>query len=95
MFLPSGVIAQEKSLVIGLIPEENIFRQVVKYRPLSAYLKEKLGIEVKFTILSKYGDVIDRFTSRNLDGAMFGSFSAVLANNKLGIEPLVRPVGSD
>jgi phosphonate transport system substrate-binding protein len=95
MFLPSWVIAKEKGLVIGLIPEENIFRQVVKYRPLSSYLKEKLGIEVKFAILSQYGDVINRFVSRNLDGAMFGSFASVLANNKLGIEPLVRPVGLD
>ena len=90
-----GPAQEREKLLIGLIPEENIFRQVIKHRPLAAYISEKLGIEVKFIILSKYGDIIDRFEQRELDGAFFGIFPAVLAHEKLGVEPLVRPVAMD
>jgi phosphonate transport system substrate-binding protein len=86
--------AQEEFL-IGLIPEENIFRQIQRHRPLAKYLSEKLGTNVRFTILSRYGDIVDRFVSRNMDGAFFGIFTSVLAQEKLGVEPLVRPVNPD
>lgn len=95
VFAGSVFGVKKSDLLIGLIPEENIFRQVEKYRPLEQYLSEKLGIKVKFTILSKYGDVIDRFQTLELDGAFFGAFTAVLANDKLGIEPLVQVVNLD
>ncbi|HWR58952.1 MAG TPA: hypothetical protein VN328_08710, partial [Thermodesulfovibrionales bacterium] len=51
----------EDEILIGLIPEENIFSQMDRHRPLAAYVTEKLGVKVKLTILSRYGDVIDRF----------------------------------
>lgn len=92
-----GAGKAEDGLVIGLIPEENIFRQVEKHRPLEAYLSEKLGVKVKFTVLSKYGDIIDRFSARGMDGAFFGIFTAVLAMEKLDVQPvarLVSPSGS-
>ncbi|MDP2167347.1 MAG: phosphate/phosphite/phosphonate ABC transporter substrate-binding protein [Thermodesulfovibrionales bacterium] len=91
---PKYLAANDK-LLIGLIPEENIFKQVEKHRPLEKYLSEKLNMKVKFIILSKYGDIIDRFTSRELDGAFFGIFTAALAHEKLGVVPLARPVGLD
>lgn len=84
-----------KEMLIGLIPEENIFKQMDRYRPLAKYLSDKLGITVKLTILSRYGDIIDGFTSRKMDGAFFGVFTGALAREKLGVEPLVRPVNLD
>lgn len=89
--------AKEKKseLLIGLIPEENIFRQMDRFRPLAGYLTKKLDIKVSFTILSRYGDIIDNFTSRGLDGAFFGAFTSVLAMEKLGVEPIVRPENPD
>lgn len=77
-------------VLIGLIPEDNIFQQMDRYRPLAAYLSERLGVKVRFTILSRYGDVVDRFLSRKMDGAFFGVFTGVLAMEKLGAEPIVR-----
>lgn len=85
----------EEEFLIGLIPEENIFRQIKRHRPLAEYLSERLGTNVRFTILSKYGDIVDRFVSRNMDGAFFGIFTSVLAQEKLGVEPLARPVNPD
>ncbi len=90
-----GANAEEKELLIGLIPEQNIFKQIERYKPLAGYLSEKTGITVRLTILSRYGDIIDRFVQRGLDGAFFGDLTGALAIEKLDIEPLVRPVNLD
>lgn len=91
---PLRALGQDEML-IGLIPEENIFTQMERYRPLAAYLSRKLGIKVKLTILSKYGDIIDRFVARKMNGAFFGGFTALLAVEKLSVEPVARPVNLD
>lgn len=82
-------------LTIGLIPEQNVFKQTARYRPLGDYIAKKTGIKVKFTILSRYGNIIDRFTTEKLDGAFFGSFTGAMAIQKLGVEFLARPVNLD
>lgn len=94
LILPSIVLSSDE-ILIGLIPEENIFRQMDRYRPLASYLSKKIGVNVRLTILSRYGDIIDRFVSRGMDGAFFGVFTSVLAMEKLGVEPVVRPVNTD
>lgn len=85
----------EEEILIGLIPEENIFTQMDRHRPLAAYLTKKLGTRIRFTILSRYGDVLDRFMSRKMDGAFFGVFTSVLAMEQLDAEPIVHPVNLD
>ncbi|NOY39585.1 MAG: phosphate/phosphite/phosphonate ABC transporter substrate-binding protein [Nitrospirae bacterium] len=87
--------AENRELLIGLIPEQNIFKQIERYKPLARYLSEKTGITVRLTILSRYGDIIDRFVQRGLDGAFFGDLTGALAIEKLYIEPVVRPVNLD
>lgn len=86
--LPNG-----KSLLIGLIPEQNIFDQVERYEPLARYISEKTGIDIKLKILTQYGNIIDNFVSSGMDGAFFGSFTFALAHAKLGVEVLARPEG--
>ncbi|MBI5848216.1 MAG: phosphate/phosphite/phosphonate ABC transporter substrate-binding protein [Nitrospirae bacterium] len=91
----AGLASAEDEILIGLIPEENIFKQMDRHRPLAEYLSKKLGIKVRFTILSRYGDVLDRFMSRRMDGAFFGVFTGVLAMEHLDAEPIVHPVSLD
>ena len=79
------------TLVIGLIPEGNIFKQLDRYEPLADYLSRKIGADVKLKILTRYGNIIDNFASAGLDGAFFGSFTYTLAHAKLGVEPIARP----
>ena len=88
----SPVLAEKTTLLIGLVPEENIFRLIEKHLPLADYIEKRTGIKIQFTILSRYGDIIDRFQARDMDGAFFGAFTGLLANRKLGVKPLVRPV---
>lgn len=82
-------------MLIGLIPEQNIFIQMEKYMPLAEYLSNRLGKEIKLTILSKYGDVIDRFYSRGMDGAFLGELTAVIAYEKLGVRPIATMINLD
>lgn len=87
---PEGA-AQEKALLIGLVPEQRSIEQMQRYEPLAYYLSKKLGREVKFTSLPRYGSIIDNFVSAKLDGGFFGSFTYVLTNARAGVEVLARP----
>jgi phosphonate transport system substrate-binding protein len=87
------VAEEEKPLYIGLIPEQNIFRQMERYQPLAKYLSEKTGHVIILKVLPRYGNIIDNFVSSNLDGAFFGSFTYALAHAKLRLVPLARPEG--
>ncbi len=85
----------QQEILIGLIPEQNVFRQRERYQYLKQYLSRRIGVTVNFTSLSRYGNIVERFTAEKMDGAFFGSFSYALAHHQLGVEPLVRPVNLD
>ena len=91
----SNAGAQEESITIGLLPEMNVFKQKQRFEPLAAYLSERMGIAVKLTILSRYGNIIDRIKEEDVDGAFLGSFTGALAISQLGVVPLARPVNKD
>jgi phosphonate transport system substrate-binding protein len=84
-----------EKLLIGLIPEQNLFRQLERYEPLGEYLFRKAGTKITFVLLPRYGNIIDTFKSSGLDGAFFGSFTYTLAHAKVGVEVLARPVAPD
>ena len=90
---PAGVSSPvpSRSLKIGLVPEQDVFAQKKQYEPLMAYLSGELRTPVEIELLPRYGNVIDNFHARGLDGAFLGSFTGALAIEKLGLEPLARP----
>lgn len=92
---PSISLAADQEVLIGLVPEINVFEQMKRYKALAGYVSEKTGIQVNLTMFSHYGDIVENFRLKKMDGAFFGTFTAVLAYEKLGVEPLVRPVGLD
>ena len=85
------VQAQQLRILIGLIPEMNVFKQKERFRSLGEYLAQKIGTRVEFTILSRYGNIIERFKAEKMDGAFFGSFTGALAIQKLGVVPWQGP----
>lgn len=93
IILSGAVNATE--LTIGLIPEQNVFKQMKRYKPLGEYLEEKTKNKINFTILSRYGNIIESFENKKLDGAFWGSFTGAMAIAKLGIKPIARPVNRD
>jgi phosphonate transport system substrate-binding protein len=90
-----GRSAGQQELLIGLIPEQNVFRQRERYMALRQYLSDRMGIVVNFTSLSRYGNIIERFSSEKMDGAFFGSFTYALAHHQIGVEAIARPVNLD
>jgi phosphonate transport system substrate-binding protein len=92
--LASKADAREESLVIGLVPEMNIFKQRERFELLAPYLSKNLGIEVRLTILT-YGNIIEKFKEEEIDAAFLGSFTGALAISQLGVVPLVRPINMD
>lgn len=90
----SGV-SHAVELTIGLIPEQNVFKQMKRYRPIGEYIEKKTDIKIKFTVLSRYGNIVESFEKKQMDGAFWGSFTGALAIKKLGIEPIARPVNLD
>lgn len=94
LFMFSG-ISFATELTIGLIPEQNVFKQVERYKPVGDYIERKTGIRIRFAILSRYGNIIERFKAEKMDGAFFGSFTGALAIEKLDVEPVARPVNLD
>jgi len=77
-------------IVIGLIPEQNIFAQMDRYQLLSDYLSARIGRPIRWQVEPHYGTIIDNFRSSAVDGAFGGSFSYVLVHARTGAEVLVR-----
>lgn len=92
---PKPATSEENGLLIGLIPEMNVFSQMERFKAIGDYLTEQTGINVSFTILSRYGNIIDTFKAKKMDGAFFGSFTGAMAIAKLDLIPLARPVNLD
>ena len=86
---------REESLVIGLLPEMNVFRQKQRFEPLAAYLGQHMGISVRLTMLSLYGNIIERMEKEEVDAAFLGSFTGALAISQLHVVPLARPINTD
>jgi phosphonate transport system substrate-binding protein len=82
-------------LTIALIPEMNVFEQMQRYKPMGDYIKEKTGIVIKFKILSRYGNIIEKFKEDNFDGAFWGSFTGAMAQKKMDVDFIARPVWND
>jgi phosphonate transport system substrate-binding protein len=98
LILPVCVFAEEslqEEVVIGLIPEINVFEQAERYNHLTEYLTKKTGIKITTKVLIRYGNILDNFNNINLDGAFFGSFTGAIAHIRLNLEPLARPVNMD
>ncbi len=80
---------------IGLIPERNIFDQVARYETLAEYLSSELDANFRLTMLSRYGNIVERITSNEVLAAFLGSFTGGLASAQLSMEPIARPVNRD
>lgn len=89
----AGADAPRQEVLIGIEPEHNIFDQMERYRHLADYLSEQLAIDVRLTIMSRYGEGIKRFKARKLDGAFLTPYTTSIALRELDLEPLVHPVG--
>jgi phosphonate transport system substrate-binding protein len=90
--MPAIASGQPKELLLGIEPEHNIFDQMERYRYLADYLSDQLGVKVKLTIMSRYGEVIKRFKTLKLDGAFLTSYTATMGIKELHLVPVTNSV---
>ena len=64
-------------LTIGLIPEQNVFKQVKKYQPVGNYIEKKTGIKIRFSVLSRYGNIIEKFDQEKKHASLVNKISIV------------------
>ena len=83
-------VSQAPEIVIGLIPEQNVFAQMDQYVQLSDYLSARIGRPIRWRVVPHYGTIVDYFRTSEVDGAFLESFSYVLAHVMTGAEVLVR-----
>jgi phosphonate transport system substrate-binding protein len=83
---PSGTI------VVGVVPEINLVRQMDRYAPLAAYLEKKTGMDIEVKPLANYGNLYEEMRDGKIDAGFFGSLLYGIARARIGIEPLARTV---
>lgn len=88
--LPSGGRVSTDNFVIALLPEQNVFVQKKRYKPLTDYLSKAIGMNVKTKLLDSYEAIYSEMTSNKVDAAFFGSLSYVVMKSKIDIEPIAR-----
>jgi phosphonate transport system substrate-binding protein len=81
---------REDTITIAILPEQNVFEQKKKYRPIAEYLSNTLNVNVKIKLLDDYGVIYDEIKNRTIDGAFFGSFNYILTKARANIEPIAR-----
>lgn len=86
---------RENVFTIAILPEQNVFEQKKRYKPLSEYLSNALNMNVKIKLLDSYGSIYDEIRNKTIDGAFFGSFNYIMTKARGGIEPVARPVEPD
>jgi phosphonate transport system substrate-binding protein len=84
-----------QTLTIGLVTEQDVFKQVHRYAPLAEYLEQRLDMNVRLSVMPSYDKALDYFVANKLDAAFFGSMTYVLAHARLGVEVIARPVALD
>lgn len=91
-FSSAVAASQPAKIIIGVIPEINLVKQMERFVPLSEYLDKRAGVDIEIKPLSNYGQLYEELRDGNIDGGFFGSLVYGITRARIGIIPLVRPV---
>ena len=79
------------TLRVSAIPDEAPTELLRKFKPLGAYLEQRLGMKVEFVPVADYPAVVEALATDRLDMAWLGGFTFVQVNLKTGnAVPLVQ-----
>ena len=76
-------------LRVGVLPDERPQALRQRYEPLTAFLRQELGQEVRLVLPETYEDLVALFGAGELDLAHFGGATFVAAAERHGAKPLV------
>ena len=93
LFFAADVSASQTGrIIIGVIPEVNLVKQMERFVPLSDYIDKKTGLDIEIKPLSNYGQLYEEMRDGNIDAGFFGSLVYCITRARIGIVPLARPV---
>jgi phosphonate transport system substrate-binding protein len=87
--------AADDKLIIGILPEINLAKQMERFLPLCKYLGTKTGMEAGVKPMGNYGLIYEGIRDDKIGAGFFGSFTFGMTHARLGIEPIARPVNPD
>jgi phosphonate transport system substrate-binding protein len=91
--LPGAAMAAKSGkIVIGIIPEVNLVKQMDRYVPLADYLEKKVGADVEMKPFSSYGHLFEEMRDGHIDAGFFGSLVYGITRARIGIIPVARVV---
>lgn len=84
--LTGAVQAEQKSLVMGLIPVEDPKAMIEQIKPMKDWMEKKLGRQIELFTATDYSGVIEAMRVKKVDFAWFGPFSYVMAHERAGAD---------
>jgi len=93
LVVPAAALAASSgTIVIGVVPEVNLVRQMERYVPLGDYLEKKTAMNIDVKPLASYGQLYEEMRDGKIDAGFFGSLVYGITRARIGIEPLARTV---
>ncbi|MBL7495016.1 phosphate/phosphite/phosphonate ABC transporter substrate-binding protein [Frankia sp. CNm7] len=88
---PAAAAGFPDKLVVAAVPAENSSDLKASYDPILKLLEKETGAEIEFSQATDYAGVIEGMIAGNVDLALFGAFSYVIAGNN---DAKMTPVGA-
>ena len=88
----SSLAMAQQVLRVSAIPDEAPTELQRKFKPLGAYLEQKLGMKVEFVPVTDYPASVEGLVNNKLDMVWFGGFTFVQADKRSGgkVLPIVQ-----
>ncbi len=86
IILTGALRAEQKGLVMGLIPAEDPKAMIEQIKPMKEWMEKKMGQHIEIFTASDYSGVIEAMRAKKVDFAWFGPFSYVMAHDRAGAE---------
>ncbi|MEP5763815.1 MAG: phosphate/phosphite/phosphonate ABC transporter substrate-binding protein [Halieaceae bacterium] len=80
---------QLQTIRVGLLPDQDLESQRLRYVPFLEYLAQQTGHEIVMASVSNYGELVEQFGRGEIDMALFGGYTYLLARERFGARPLV------
>ncbi|HYD79165.1 MAG TPA: putative selenate ABC transporter substrate-binding protein [Paucimonas sp.] len=84
LFFAAAAAHAQQALRVSAIPDEAPTELQRKFKPLGAYLEQKLGMKVEFVPVTDYAASVEGLVNNKLDMVWFGGFTFVQAAVRSG-----------
>jgi phosphonate transport system substrate-binding protein len=84
--------AEESSLTMAFVPQENPDKLIGDIEKITAYLGEQTGLVVKGYVTSDHAAAVEALRNGDADISFMGALPSVIAKDRIGAEPILLEV---